>query len=168
MERVVSPHGDAGLQGETMDIVSFIVLARIGTYGPHVVATIGMAAAVLYIGWRLKLPYWQFAFFIVFAWQLHEFLSQIPMQIAHGTILSYLFSAEWEEGVILIVASFIVFRKRFIFQKVPWLVFSVFIAAYMLFGWPTTFPPNQQILWVGLLENAYHIYFLIPFWGLVS
>ena len=149
-----------------MDIASFIVLARVGTYGPHIIAALGMAAFVVFMVYRLKLPLWQSTLFVIFAWQLHEFFSQIPMRIAQGTIYSYAFSFEWEIGAVLIGLGLFVLYPKMKLNPFAWTVFGLFLFMYAAVGWPVTFPPSPQVMWVGLFENAYHIYFLIPFWSL--
>ena len=149
-----------------MDILSSIVLARFGNYGPHIVAAFAMAGFVLFMAYRLKVPYWQSAVFVVFAWEFHELLSQVPLQVAHDNFWTYALSNEWQEAVILAALGLFIFRKRIAFHPIPWAVFLAFIGVYMALGWPVTWPPYPQTLWVGLMENAYHVYFLIPFWSM--
>ena len=151
-----------------LNFLEFIILARIGNYGPHIVATILMVAFVIYLGhYKLKLPNYQLILFIVFAWQLHELLSQIPMNIARQSIGLYLsLYSQTALAVAFVICGFFAFQSKMRFRILPWLGFCAFLLIYMAVGWPITFPPYPQVFAVGVLENLYHASFALAFWSL--
>ena len=149
-----------------MSIVDWLFEARIGNYGPHVFAAAVMVVWVFYLGWKMKLPNWQFVLFVFFAWQLHEVLSQIPLTLSHGTFTLWALSSQWWLSAIAIGAGLYFFHPKMKLQPLFWAFFLLFILAYSALGWPITFPPNPVSLPVAMFENAYHIYFITAFGSL--